>query len=106
MAENIAAGQTSADAVFQAWMNSAGHRANILNPQARELGIGHAYSPAATYRDYWVMELAARGSAPVTPTATPQPTATPSPTATPKPMLSLPIPAPGRYRVRIPSASN
>ena len=29
--ENIALGQTSAEAVFTAWMNSDGHRANMMN---------------------------------------------------------------------------
>lgn len=100
IAENIAAGQTSADAVFQAWMNSDGHRANILNPSAREMGIGHAYVPTSTYHHYWTMELGARSSAPVV--QAPAPTATPQPTATPR---SYPLPrTPGRYRVVVPTA--
>ncbi|GLY28901.1 CAP domain-containing protein [Kineosporia sp. NBRC 101731] len=39
-AENIAAGQPVAELVMQAWMNSPGHRANILNPQFVSLGVG------------------------------------------------------------------
>ena len=40
--ENIAKGQTSPDAVVKAWMNSSGHRANILNPSFTEIGVGFA----------------------------------------------------------------
>jgi len=40
-AENVASGQKSADAVVIAWMNSSGHRRNILNPRYREMGIGY-----------------------------------------------------------------
>ena len=39
-AENIAAGQRSARQVMQAWMNSSGHRANILNCGIRTIGVG------------------------------------------------------------------
>lgn len=40
--ENIALGQTSAAQVMNDWMNSAGHRANILNPEFTHLGVGIA----------------------------------------------------------------
>ncbi|MBR3867347.1 MAG: CAP domain-containing protein [Butyricicoccus sp.] len=39
--ENIAYGQSSAQAVVNAWMNSEGHRANILNAQFTAIGVGH-----------------------------------------------------------------
>ena len=38
--ENIAAGQRTPTDVMRAWMNSPGHRANILNCQFRNIGIG------------------------------------------------------------------
>jgi uncharacterized YkwD family protein len=38
--ENIAKGQRSAQAVVDAWMNSEGHRANILNPSFTRIGVG------------------------------------------------------------------
>jgi uncharacterized protein YkwD len=38
--ENIAKGQTSPSAVVTAWMNSPGHRANILNCSFRTIGVG------------------------------------------------------------------
>ena len=40
--ENIAKGQPAPDAVMNAWMNSAGHRANILSPSYQEIGVGAA----------------------------------------------------------------
>lgn len=39
--ENIAKGQRSSSQVMTAWMNSSGHRANILNTHFRKIGVGH-----------------------------------------------------------------
>jgi len=39
--ENIAMGQRSAQEVVKAWMNSEGHRANILNKNYTHIGIGY-----------------------------------------------------------------
>ncbi|GAB3935030.1 hypothetical protein GCM10029976_044820 [Kribbella albertanoniae] len=41
MAENIAVGYTSPAAVVKGWMNSPGHRANILNCSYTMLGVGY-----------------------------------------------------------------
>ncbi|WP_435738241.1 CAP domain-containing protein [Cellulosimicrobium sp. PMB13] len=41
-AENIAKGQATAEEVVRAWMDSPGHRANILDCDLREIGVGHA----------------------------------------------------------------
>lgn len=49
-AENIARGQRSEAAVMEAWMNSSGHRRNILLRDARDYGIGLS-------GDTWVMLL-------------------------------------------------
>lgn len=38
--ENIAMGSTDVNAIFNMWMNSSGHRANILNPNFKSIGIG------------------------------------------------------------------
>ena len=38
--ENIAWGQTSPAQVMQSWMNSAGHKSNILNPDYTAIGVG------------------------------------------------------------------
>lgn len=39
--ENIAKGQATPQAVVNAWMNSAGHRANILNASFTHIGVGY-----------------------------------------------------------------
>jgi uncharacterized protein YkwD len=46
IAENVALGYPSPDAVVQGWMNSSAHRANILNPGVVETGISIARSTA------------------------------------------------------------
>jgi uncharacterized YkwD family protein/spore coat assembly protein SafA len=50
-AENIAAGQSTPQAVVQAWMNSPGHRANILSTTYTEIGVG--YARGGSYQYYW-----------------------------------------------------
>ncbi len=42
--ENIARGQATPQAVVNAWMNSSGHRANILNSSFTHIGVGYASS--------------------------------------------------------------
>lgn len=39
--ENIAKGQATPQAVVNAWMNSSGHRANILNASYNKIGVGY-----------------------------------------------------------------
>lgn len=39
--ENIAMGQRSPEEVVKAWMNSQGHRENIMNPNFTHIGVGH-----------------------------------------------------------------
>ena len=55
-AENIAYGQTSAQEVFNAWMNSPGHRDNIMNPGYRTFGAALYYTDGGYYY-YWVQEF-------------------------------------------------
>lgn len=50
--ENIAWGQKSPEQVMNGWMNSDGHRANILNPNFENIGIG--YYQDANGVNYWV----------------------------------------------------
>ncbi len=40
--ENIAKGQQTPEAVMKAWMNSSGHKANILSPNFKQLGVGYS----------------------------------------------------------------
>ncbi|MBD3920210.1 SCP-like extracellular [Paenibacillus sp. PR3] len=48
--ENIAAGQKTPQEVMNAWMNSAGHKANILSPNFKKIGVGY-------YNGEWVQEF-------------------------------------------------
>ncbi len=58
-AENIAMGYASAEAVVDGWMNSSGHRANILDCRFQDTGVGHYYveteSRGRNYGHYWTM---------------------------------------------------
>lgn len=47
--ENIARGQADAAAVMEAWMNSPGHRANILNCDFKTLGVGVHFGPGGPW---------------------------------------------------------
>lgn len=50
-AENIAAGQKTPEEVMNSWMNSSGHRANILNSSVTEMAVG--IYEGSNYRIYW-----------------------------------------------------
>jgi stress response protein SCP2 len=52
VAENLAAGQRSAAEVVEGWMNSPGHRANILSRDVRQIGIG--FTEGGEYGTTWV----------------------------------------------------
>ncbi len=49
--ENIAYGQKTPQEVMNAWMNSPGHRSNILSPTYNQIGVGVAKKSNGTY--YW-----------------------------------------------------
>jgi uncharacterized YkwD family protein len=50
--ENIAAGQKSAEEVMNSWMNSSGHKANILNKNYTQIGVG--FVRGGEYGTEWV----------------------------------------------------
>jgi uncharacterized protein YkwD len=54
--ENLAAGQRSVDDVIEQWMDSEGHRANILGTAWRETGIGVRLG--GDFGVYWVQVFA------------------------------------------------
>lgn len=58
LAENVAYGQPDTAAVMVAWMNSAGHRANILGSYTH-IGVGLARSGNGT--PYWTQEFGRDG---------------------------------------------
>ncbi len=55
--ENIAAGYSDPASVMNGWMNSSGHRANILSG-AWEIGVG--YSQGGSWGTYWVQDFGKR----------------------------------------------
>jgi uncharacterized YkwD family protein/spore coat assembly protein SafA len=56
--ENIAMGQQTPQEVVKAWMNSEGHRKNILNPNFTHIGVG--YAKGGTGRFYWTQMFIGR----------------------------------------------
>ena len=61
-AENCNYGQATPEASIEAWMNSPGHRANILNSAATHLGVGlilRQEGSSARYASYWTQVFAA-----------------------------------------------
>ena len=54
-AENIAAGQRTPADVVKGWMNSPGHKANIVNCTYTEIGVG--YAKGGSYGTYWTQDF-------------------------------------------------
>ena len=52
--ENIAAGQSDGNDAMNSWMNSSGHRANILSSDFTKIGIGVYFDPNSTWKTYYV----------------------------------------------------
>ena len=52
-AENIAQGRMDMDRLFSMWMNSSGHRKNMLDPRFNRFGL--AYAGEADGRKYWAL---------------------------------------------------
>ena len=52
--ENIAAGYMTPKEVVEGWMNSTGHRENILSPKFTEIGVGCYENKNLEYKAYWV----------------------------------------------------
>lgn len=58
IAENIAAGQMTVNAVVDGWISSPGHCANIMNRNLVDIGVACVPGSAGTtYRTYWTMNL-------------------------------------------------
>ena len=58
-AENVARGYGSPRNVITGWMDSPGHRANILSPRVVDVGVGYAHSALSGRGDYWTAVFAA-----------------------------------------------
>ncbi|MGD9933042.1 MAG: CAP domain-containing protein [Dehalococcoidia bacterium] len=87
--ENIAAGTVwdTAEEAFDAWRNSSGHNANMLNGSYRVIGIARVQVPGSPYNWYWVTNF---GTYDDSGSSTPSPTASPSATTTPQPSTPTP----------------
>lgn len=57
-AENIAAGYATPQSMMSGWMDSGGHRDNILSMDYREVGVG--YAQGGSWSHYWVMNFGQR----------------------------------------------
>ncbi len=61
--ENIAAGYSAPEDVVEGWINSDGHRENLLNPDFTEIGVGYFFLENdignINYNHYWTQVLAA-----------------------------------------------
>ncbi len=77
--ENIAAGYATPEAVVEGWMNSDGHRANILDPDYCDIGVGYAAVDGSQYYHYWTQDFGRRAGV----TQCPEPVAAPPATETP-----------------------
>lgn len=58
LAENIAGGYGSPEAVMSAWLGSSGHRANVLSTGNWEIGVG--YYGGGEWGHYWVQDFGRR----------------------------------------------
>ena len=53
--ENAGRGKDTASKQVNSWMNSAGHKANILNASITRIGVGYCYGEGSTKKHYWIM---------------------------------------------------
>ncbi len=86
-AENIAAGNASAEATFEQWRTSPSHNAVMLLSGVTSAGIARSFNATATYGWYWTLDLTngstSTTSAPTTTVATTPTTTTPPTTVAP-----------------------
>jgi uncharacterized protein YkwD len=57
--ENIYAGGGDVAAAVNAWLNSAGHCANIMNSHFKDFGAACAHGASSAYGNYWTQDFAA-----------------------------------------------
>jgi uncharacterized protein YkwD len=60
IAENVAAGQATAEKVVDTWLASPGHCANLMSMRYTDTGVAYAINPADEKGIYWVQVFAAR----------------------------------------------
>ncbi|MGB3614225.1 MAG: CAP domain-containing protein [Elainellaceae cyanobacterium] len=114
MGENIAAGQRTPEQVVQGWLDSPGHRANILNPSYTELGVGYHLlendTGSVNYQRYWTQVFGSGDRNPASnlpgskSTLDPDPVPAPKSEPTPEP-LPQPAPTPAPPSTESPSSN-
>jgi len=57
LGEVIAGGFPTPESVVQAWMNSPGHRARILDPDYEQIGVGYTFNSNTDHWYYWTADL-------------------------------------------------
>lgn len=57
MGENLAVGYRTAEEAFEAWRESPGHNANMLNEEYRVVGISRVHRPDSLYDWYWTTDF-------------------------------------------------
>lgn len=67
--ENVATGQKSWEAVFQAWKDSPGHNQTLLADDVEDFGIALVYEPTTVFTTYWTMLMAKEMQGMVHPTS-------------------------------------
>jgi hypothetical protein len=83
--ENIAAGYPTPQDVVNGWMNSPGHRANLLSPDYCDIGVGYAVVAGSEYFHYWTQDFGRQSGVSQCPTS-------PTPVVTsPETITNLPI---------------
>ncbi len=58
-AENVAAGQGTPEEAFESLMSSPRHRANIMDSDFNQIGVGHAVNPNSSFHYFWAQEFGA-----------------------------------------------
>ncbi|WP_209009096.1 CAP domain-containing protein [Pseudovibrio japonicus] len=61
-AENLGAGYSTLTQAITGWKNSPGHNSNLLSRHVTHMGIARTNRADGTYRNFWVMTLAAPGT--------------------------------------------
>ena len=60
LAENVAYGYSNVGSVMNGWMNSSGHRANLLASSTTHVGVGRAAAASGTL--YWTQDFGRSGT--------------------------------------------
>ncbi|MET1043221.1 MAG: CAP domain-containing protein [Microbacteriaceae bacterium] len=106
-AENVAQGQSTGAAMHDAWMNSSGHRANILG-DFTDIGVAFVSAGGTTwgvqvFGKYGSSPAPAPAPAPKAPASAPAPVPAPAPAPAPEAAAPAPAPAPVPVADRAPA---